>query len=89
MQGITLVFVFAGIYRGHGLMDDGELVRNEVTALYFSIVTWTTLGYGDVTPPKDIRLVAALETIIGYIFLAVAAAIANEMRRDNETPTVP
>lgn len=41
------------------------------TCAYFSIVTWTTLGYGDVQPTKPIRLAAALEAICGYFFMAV------------------
>lgn len=39
------------------------------TSLYFAIVTWTTLGYGDIAPPPGLQLLAALEAILGYVYL--------------------
>ena len=38
-------------------------------ALYFSVVTFTTLGYGDMVPREEYRLVAAFQAIQGYVFL--------------------
>ena len=45
------------------------------TALYFSLVTWTTLGYGDFHPSNGIALLAGLEAILGYIYLEIAVAM--------------
>ena len=43
--------------------------------LYFSFVTITTLGYGDVTPLSDQAIaLATLEAIIGQIYLVVVVA---------------
>jgi voltage-gated potassium channel Kch len=36
-------------------------------ALYFSIVTFTTLGYGDVVPKPPFRILAASEALAGLI----------------------
>lgn len=42
---------------------------------YFSFVTMTTLGYGDVTPATDIpRALAVLQVILGQILLVVVVA---------------
>lgn len=42
---------------------------------YFSFVTMTTLGYGDVTPATNVpRALAVLQTILGQIFLVVVVA---------------
>jgi hypothetical protein len=42
---------------------------------YFSFVTMTTLGFGDVTPATDFpRSLAVLQTILGQIFLVVVVA---------------
>ncbi len=42
---------------------------------YFSFVTLTTLGYGDITPASDaVRTLAWMEALIGQLFLAVMVA---------------
>ena len=41
------------------------------SSLYFSIVTFTTLGYGDLRPPEDLRLWAATEAIMGAFLMAL------------------
>jgi len=44
-------------------------------ALYYSLVTLTTLGYGDVIPlSPSARILAALEAVIGQIYLVVLVA---------------
>ncbi len=45
------------------------------TALYFSFVTLTTLGYGDVTPVTSAaRMATALEALTGQVYLVVLVA---------------
>jgi hypothetical protein len=44
-------------------------------ALYFSLVTLTTLGYGDISPlVTEARMLAALEALFGQLYLAVLIA---------------
>jgi hypothetical protein len=46
-----------------------------LTGIYFSVITWTTVGYGDVTAAKPVaRFFAALEAFNGYIVLALFIA---------------
>ena len=55
-----------------GLSLSGE---KSAHGLYFSFVTLTTLGYGDIVPSSPIaRLLAAGEAIVGQIFLTVLVA---------------
>ncbi len=72
------VIVFAAIYRiidrfsvaPNFLIDGrlGDLTFNE--ALYFSLVTISTVGYGDIYPHSDVvRLVASIEIITGVLLL--------------------
>lgn len=45
------------------------------TGLYFSFVTLTTLGYGDITPQSTpARMLTAAEAIVGQIYLTVLVA---------------
>jgi hypothetical protein len=44
--------------------------------VYFSFVTLTTLGYGDITPrPNAARMLAVYEAVIGQLFIAVLMAM--------------
>ena len=43
--------------------------------LYFSLVTLTTLGYGDIVPTAPAaRMLAAVEAVVGQLYLAVLVA---------------
>lgn len=44
--------------------------------LYFSLVTLSTIGYGDVVPLKgEVRMLAALEGIAGVLYIAITVAL--------------
>ncbi len=44
-------------------------------ALYFSLVTLSTVGYGDIVPVSNVaRMLAAMEAITGTLFIAVLIA---------------
>ena len=45
-------------------------------ALYFSIVTFTTLGFGDFQPVPETRLLAAFQALTGYLYLGLGIGIA-------------
>ena len=46
-----------------------------VNAFYFSFVTLSTLGYGDITPVSSIaRMLAAMESVTGLLYVAVLIA---------------
>lgn len=59
--------------------DSAGLMRlgggNSVYPLYFSFVTMTTLGYGDIVPITSAsRMLAAVEALTGQLYLAVLVA---------------
>jgi len=39
-------------------------------AVYFSAVTYATIGYGDITPPAHLRLIASMEGLTGILMCA-------------------
>ena len=44
------------------------------TALYFSIETFSTLGYGEVIPPVEWRVFSALEGVTGFLLIGWSTA---------------
>ena len=44
-------------------------------ALYFSATTWTTLGYGDISPAGNVRLLTSIQALTGLSTLPVIAAV--------------
>jgi hypothetical protein len=65
-------FLWAVLYivlPGHSGLD------NLHDALYFSIITITTLGYGDVTLNEQWQLLSGLESMIGIIVFGMSTAI--------------
>ncbi len=75
IQAVILVLTFAVIHMGYGLNTVPPPVAPE-TAIYFSIVTWTTLGYGDFAPAGELRLLAAMQAALGYVFLGLIVGLA-------------
>jgi len=66
------VLMFTTIYHKTGLIEvNGRFVTDWGSALYFSVVTWTTLGYGDLYPSMDSRIWSALEAALGDIHMGI------------------
>lgn len=85
-QGATLIVIFAGIYRGYGLVHGTQVLAEPgaEASLYFSITTFTTAGFGDFTPPPGLRLIAAIQALVGYVFLAAAIGLGTSLIVDKK-----
>jgi len=75
---IVLILFFASVFEafiwGLSYIVLGAIQGFE-KALYFSIVTFTTLGYGDITLPEGWRLLASFEAATGIIIFGWTTAI--------------
>ncbi len=74
---ISLPLMFAWLYL---YIEQGECLVGAVgeagyNYIYFSYSTFTTLGYGDITPVGICRMLSSLEAVTGYIFMAYVAAL--------------
>jgi hypothetical protein len=67
---------WAVVYRRLDLIDSLE------TAFYFSSVTYTTLGYGDIVPEVHWRLLATLEAANGFILFGWTTALVFAVLRE-------
>ena len=63
-----------------------EVTRESGSILYFSFVTLTTLGYGDITPHTPFaRMLAVLEAATGTLYLAVLiSSLVSGLRRNQD-----
>jgi hypothetical protein len=57
-----------------GIIGDGELTPQDY--FYFSAVTYTSTGYGDMVPTGNLRLFATVEALTGLIMIAWTASFA-------------
>ena len=60
--------LWAVFYYTRALFSDFE------TALYFSLTSFTTIGYGDVLLPQRWRLLGAIEGVSGVLLCGVSTA---------------
>ena len=60
--------VWAVVYAWSGAMPDSQ------SALYFSAVTYTTTGYGDLVLSSDWRMIAGIEALTGILMCGWSTA---------------
>lgn len=69
---LVVILSYTDIYKFLGLLDTNNVnVNDPVSCFYFSVVTYTTLGYGDLRPSPSARLFAASEAFLGYILFSL------------------
>ncbi len=58
--------------------------------LYFSLVTLSTVGYGDVVPLYgEVRMLAALEGVTGVLYVAITVALLVSAYKQQGTSDEP
>lgn len=84
---IITILSFALHYKASGLMGpEGSVSLSYYDALYFSITTFTTLGYGDFRPLVDHRLTTSLEALAGLVSMAFWASFIWLWCQENMVP---
>ncbi len=98
ITSLEIIFAFAVLYMFTGLSIDGTVVsyaevfsygflqRNMITdfmsCLYFSMVTFTTVGYGDITPLNMSIFLSGVEMFLGLTMMGIwTATLARKITR--------
>ena len=71
VNAVCYLLVATFVNMGHGVIGPDGATTRFSDALYFTMVTFTTLGYGDFRPDDSLRLIAATQAILGYLFLGL------------------
>ncbi|XOV78435.1 MAG: ion channel [Aestuariibacter sp.] len=77
----AMMYFLFGVHHGDTLLQvdtSASLAENATTflmTLYYSVVTFTTLGYGDITPFGITRFFAAFEAFIGSFTIALFVVV--------------
>jgi len=81
-----LLYWLAGLFHHSGLQDNGQWVDGSLhglwSAIYFSFVTVTSVGYGDVVPRGLARVAAVGEAITGLLIFGAVVAKFVSRRQD-------
>ena len=74
-----MLFAFGSVYQKIGIIDSTQpgspVVHEFWSSLYYSVVTFTTLGYGDFYPQGIGRALAGMQALTGYIILGLLASV--------------
>jgi hypothetical protein len=87
---MTVIFAFASIYEKLGILSTstGKVSHDPTICLYFSMVTITTLGYGDFVPSPPARLFAGSEAVAGLFLVAALIAVFARVFNRAESNTI-
>lgn len=72
---VLLIWSWAGLY----LLRDCAPLTNIAEAVYFATVTYTTLGYGDITLDPSCRMLSGVEAANGLILFGWTTAFIFEV----------
>ena len=72
---LLLIAHFLSIAVWAGFFYQSEIFLDLETALYFAGSTYTTLGYGDILPAQDWRLLSGALATNGLLLFGLSAAI--------------
>jgi hypothetical protein len=83
LSGLFGVVYTLDLQLGWELMDYSGSAEGWFTPFYYSIVTYTTLGFGDITPQHWIgEIIVIIEVVLGYTTLGLLLTIlANSVAR--------
>jgi hypothetical protein len=88
LLGLFYAYLFSTVGAVAGSFFAGQPETTLVDYLYFSFASLTTVGYGDLTPARDLsRMLAVSEALLGQLYLVtVVALVVGNVGRDRIRP---
>ncbi|MBK9657094.1 MAG: two pore domain potassium channel family protein [Rhodanobacteraceae bacterium] len=78
MHAIEIMFFALGYAAVHAVTDGGAIHGMPhpefLDLMYFSAITYTTVGYGDLVPIGPLRFIAAVESLAGFVMVSWSAS---------------
>jgi hypothetical protein len=76
MQWFAVYSAIDVFHPGSFLFNKAMIADRQSELLYFSLVTLSTVGYGDIVPlAGEVRMLAALEGVTGVLYVAITVAL--------------
>src|SRR5271165_4578318 len=76
LQWFALYSTIDVFFPGAILQNNAAMTDRHSELLYFSLVTLSTIGYGDIVPINgEVRMLAALEGVAGVLYIAITVAL--------------
>ena len=73
---LGVIFSFGLHHKAAGILGkEGKFEPGFWDAIYFSVTTFTTLGYGDFQPVPEMRLATSIQAVAGMFSVALAASV--------------
>ncbi|MEH6412129.1 MAG: potassium channel family protein [Hyphomonas sp.] len=87
---VSLYALAYGAGRALGIGDlRGETPATAMDVFYFSLVSYTSLGLGDIVPTGHLRLIAGVEALNGFLLISCSAAMLFLFIRDGDKAKSP
>jgi len=78
----ALAYIVSGLYPNLGSIR-GEIDEGALDLVYFSVICFTTIGFGDLYPIGALKILAGTEALVGLSLITWSASLAFlEMQRD-------
>jgi hypothetical protein len=76
MQWFAIYSAIEAFHPGSFFLNKVPIADRQSELLYFSLVTLSTVGYGDIVPiDGEVRMLAALEGVTGVLYVAITVAL--------------
>ena len=76
--GPLFLIIFASAHYSVDVLDPGSYTQpmTRLDALYYTVTTFATVGYGDIAPvSQTARLIATVQMLLGLVFIGILARV--------------